>query len=198
MHQDLLTLLVFLAPLAYSPGPGNAFFAAIGARYGLRGAVQPLIGYHLATFIVTLALGLGFGAISNVTPQLLHVLRYVGAAYVLYLAYGLIKSGASESGARPQTATFTDGLLLLLLNPKAYLIISLMFSQFLVEQGAVDWWRVTWITTIFTLNNLVAFMLWAYAGDILAAQFRDPRKARQLNIALGVMLGAVGIWMFAR
>jgi threonine/homoserine/homoserine lactone efflux protein len=110
----------------------------------------------------------------------------------------LIKSGATELNTRPQAATFTDGLVLLLLNPKAYLIISLMFSQFLVEQQAVDWWRVTWITTIFTLNNLVAFLLWAYAGDVLAAQFRDPRKARQLNVVLGVMLGAVSVWMLVR
>jgi threonine/homoserine/homoserine lactone efflux protein len=198
MLQDAITLLFFLAPLAYSPGPGNAYFAAIGARYGLRGAVSPLIGYHLATFVVTLLFGLSFGAISSVTPQVLSVLRYAGGAYVLYLAFLLIKSGATELNTQPQAATFTDGLVLLLLNPKAYLIISLMFSQFLVEQQAVDWWRVTWITTIFTLNNLVAFLLWAYAGDVLAAQFRDPRKARQLNIVLGVMLGAVSVWMLVR
>jgi threonine/homoserine/homoserine lactone efflux protein len=195
---DVIALLMFLAPLAYSPGPGNAYFAAIGARHGLRGAVPPLIGYHAATFIVTLAFGLGFGAISMVTPKTILVLRYAGGAYVLYLAYLLIKSGTSESDVQPQSASFADGAILLLFNPKAYLIISLMYSQFLPAQANADWVRVAWITAVFTLNNLLAFLIWTYAGDILGAQFRDPRKARQLNIALGFVLGAVGLWMLAR
>jgi threonine/homoserine/homoserine lactone efflux protein len=196
--SDFLALLMLLAPLAYSPGPGNAFFAAVGARHGLPGAVPALVGYHAATLVVTLAFGLGFGAVSSVSPQAILVLRYAGGAYVLYLAYLLIKAGATDAGAGPQAATFTDGAVLLLLNPKAYLIISLMFSQFLAAQASVDWIRVTWITIIFTLNNLLAFVLWAYAGDVLGAQFRDPRKARQLNVVLGIMLAAVSVWMLVR
>jgi threonine/homoserine/homoserine lactone efflux protein len=198
MLQEISTLIAFLAPLAYSPGPGNGFFAAVGARYGLRGTLPANLGYHVATFIVTVIIGLGFGAMAETGPQILAVLRYLGSAYVLYLAWILISSGASHSDVQPRAATFADGIILMVLNPKAYLIISLMFTQFLDARQPVDWWRVVWITTVFTLNNFLAFTLWAYAGDVLAARFRDPQQARWLNIGLGLMLGAVAIWMLAR
>ena len=45
----VLALLAFLFPLAYSPGPGNMFFAAIGARFGLRSTLAATAGYHITT-----------------------------------------------------------------------------------------------------------------------------------------------------
>ena len=48
-----------LLPLAYSPGPGNMFFAANGARFGFAATVPSNIGYHIATWLVTVAIGLG-------------------------------------------------------------------------------------------------------------------------------------------
>lgn len=57
----VLALLVFLVPLAYSPGPCNAFFAGVRARSGLRAAVPSLAGYHVATLLaIWMALPLFF------------------------------------------------------------------------------------------------------------------------------------------
>jgi len=47
MLELTLALVLFLFPLAYSPGPGNMFFAAIGGRFGLRASVPATIGYHV-------------------------------------------------------------------------------------------------------------------------------------------------------
>lgn len=58
---EILTLLIFLFPLAFSPGPGNMFFAASGARFGFKKTLAANIGYHLATIIITLLIGFGFG-----------------------------------------------------------------------------------------------------------------------------------------
>ena len=60
MIETILALVVFLFPLAYSPGPGNMFFAAIGARFGTRASFEASAGYHVATWIVTFAVGYGF------------------------------------------------------------------------------------------------------------------------------------------
>ena len=193
-----LPLLIFLAPLAYSPGPGNIFFATIGARDGFWGAARANAGYHLATFVVTLLVGLGFGWFAKASPIALDVIRYAGAAYMLLLAWRLLRAGTHDGKSEATTATFMDGVVLLLLNPKAYLIIAVMFSQFTKSGISDNWLRVFWITTVFTLNNLLAFTLWAYAGDRLAAQFRNPRQARQFNFAMGMMLAGVTVWMLLR
>ncbi len=110
--NEISLLLIFLFPLAYSPGPGNIFFAALGARYGSRASLAANLGYHLATFVVSFAIG----------------------------------------------------------------VIGL-------------------IATIFTLNNMVAFLVWTVAGQSLAKLFKTPKNARLLNAGFARLLGAVSIWM---
>ena len=58
---EIVALLIFLFPLAFSPGPGNMFFSASGAKFGFKKTLSANFGYHLATIIVTLLIGLGFG-----------------------------------------------------------------------------------------------------------------------------------------
>jgi threonine/homoserine/homoserine lactone efflux protein len=187
-----LTLLVFLFPLAFSPGPGNLLFAANAAQFGARATIPASLGYHLATWLVTAALGLGFSTTLAQSPAAFMALRWGGALFVLYLAWRLAGTGAGGTmQARP--AGFADGILLLLLNPKAYVIVALMFSQFLGPGSGPA--QIIGITTIFTLNNLLAFTVWTLLGDRLAARFRDEAAARRLNACLGLGLAAVALWL---
>ncbi len=205
MTLPFVPLILFLFPLAYSPGPGNLFFAAIGARSGLRHTLPALCGYHLATWGVTLGLGLGLSSILQALPGLFQVLKWAGALYVFYLAFKFLRAGQLTNARTAPRARFVDGVALLALNPKAYVIIALMFSQFLPVStpsavaanalAATHFLPVLWITTIFTFNNLIAFLLWAALGDVLARQFRSAGTAQRLNTVFGVLLAAVGLWM---
>ena len=192
---DLIALIIFLFPLAYSPGPGNLFFAAIGARSGTRASIPASVGYHVATFVVTFAIGLGFLEILTRLPALFTAMTWAGSAYMLWLAYVFLRAGPMEGEAEIRRATFLDGAVLLILNPKAYVIIALMFTQFLDPAGRDFLPRLLAITTVFTLNNLVAFTLWTLLGEALARLFRTPRAARVLNAAFGITLALVALWM---
>lgn len=198
MTELIVALVVFLFPLAYSPGPGNGFFAVIGARFGLAATLPATTGYHLATLIVTVAIGLGVLRVADRFPAVFSVVQYAGAAYVLWLAWRLWRAGADGGNGWTGRATFRDGAVLLLLNPKAYLIISLMFSQFLPPDEADPLLLVLLISTVFTLNNLVAFTVWSALGDGLGRLFRDEASARRLNAALALTLGGVALWMAVR
>lgn len=198
MPDLTLALLIFLFPLAYSPGPGNLFFALIGARYGLNATLPALTGYHLATFAVTLAVGMGFLGLMQISPVLGDLLRYAGAGYVLWLALRVARSGRAIQATGAGQATALDGAILLLLNPKAWLILALMFTQFLPAANAQDPRLVLWIAMVFTLNNLIAFTLWAVAGDRLLHRLRNPSQMRALNTGFALMLAGVALWMLLR
>lgn len=191
---EIATLLVFLLPLAYSPGPGNLFFAASGARFGFGATLAASLGYHLATWIVTVGLGLGFAGIVAGGGGVALAIRIAGSAYVFWLAAGFLRAGLSAAAPAPRRAGFFGGCLLLLLNPKAYVIIMLMFSQFLTGQSSTPP-GILAIATIFTLNNCVAFTLYTLAGERLARTVRDPDRARLLNIVFGLVLAGVASWM---
>jgi threonine/homoserine/homoserine lactone efflux protein len=187
-----IALLIFLFPLAYSPGPGNMIFAANGARFGVSATLPATVGYHLATWGVTFAIGLGLGGVIAAAPGLAWSVQVAGAAYVLWLAWRMARAGAVSDGAQARVLGAGGGALLLLLNPKAYVIIALMFSQFLSRPDPVV---VAWISTVFTLNNLAAFTLWTVAGDMLARQFRHEAAARRLNRLFAALLAGVALWM---
>lgn len=195
MSQLVFALVLFLFPLAYSPGPGNMFFAANGARFGFRSTVPANIGYHIATWIVTAAIGLGFMATLDRFPQIFMVLKVAGSLYVLWIAWKMFRSGTLKGTETAKPATFTDGVVLLVLNPKAYVIIALMFTQFLGLSDGEWLISVLLISTVFTLNNLIAFSLWTLAGDKIAGFFRTPDSARKLNMVFGATLAAVAAWM---
>lgn len=195
MLQIIIALLLFLFPLAYSPGPGNMFFAANGARFGFRATIPANAGYHIATWIVTAAIGFGFIAVLEAYPQIFVALKLAGSLYVLWLAWKLFRAGALEDSATAKPATFRDGAILLVLNPKAYVIIALMFTQFLNQSNLELLVAVLLITTVFTLNNLIAFAIWALIGDKIAGFFRTPGRAKNLNIMFAGILAAVAVWM---
>ncbi|HGG04517.1 MAG TPA: LysE family translocator [Aliiroseovarius sp.] len=195
MFQTTIALVLFLLPLAYSPGPGNMFFAANSARFGFRATVPANTGYHIATWIVTAAIGFGFVTALEKYPQAFAVLKGAGAFYVLWIAWKMLRAGTLEGDEAARPATFTDGVVLLILNPKAYVIIALMFSQFLTQSDMDRPGAVVMITTVFTLNNLVAFLVWSLIGDRIAGKFRTPESARKLNVMFGGILAAVAVWM---
>ena len=195
MLQTTLALIIFLFPLAYSPGPGNLFFAANGARFGFRETIPANAGYHVATWIVTAAIGFGFLAAIERFPYLFTALKVAGSLYVLWIAWIMLKAGTLKGAEEAKPATFLDGVVLLLLNPKAYVIIALMFTQFLGLSNTSMVASVLLITTIFTLNNLLAFSIWTLAGDSIAGFFRSRDSARRLNLIFGTTLAAVAIWM---
>jgi threonine/homoserine/homoserine lactone efflux protein len=196
MTEHLVALVVFLFPLAWSPGPGNMFFAALGARFGARATVPASLGYHLATLVVTVMIGLGFAAAARQVGDAFHLIRLAGAAYVLWLACKLWRAGAAGEAEPARPAGFLDGGVLLILNPKAYVIIMLMFTQFLPPEAPAA--ATAAIALVFTANNLVAFTAWTMVGDALTRPFLSERAARGANRVFALVLGGVAVWMASR
>jgi threonine/homoserine/homoserine lactone efflux protein len=105
-------------------------------------------------------------------------------------------SGMLLCNHQPKAANFLDGMVLLILNPKAYFIIAAMFAQFLNPNQVNQVMQVLWISTIFTINNLIAFTVWTIAGDRLAMLFRNETNAKIMNMGFAGILAMVAAWMF--
>ena len=195
MTELTLALVLFLLPLAWSPGPGNLFFAANGARFGFRATLPANAGYHVATWVVAMAVGFGFLAAANRFPALFPALKVVGALYVGWIAIRLFQAGSSQDGAEARSARFSDGVVLLCLNPKAYAIMVVLYAKFLAGPDNTAPASVIAIATIFTLNNLVAFTAWTLAGEQIGRLFRTETGTANLNRIFGLLLGGVAVWM---
>jgi threonine/homoserine/homoserine lactone efflux protein len=104
-----------------------------GLKSGARPALVASAGISLGLMVHVLLAGLGLGALVNSMPWLFDVIRWMGVAYLLYLAWGAIRNGAvsTEGPARPTRMAFRDGMVVNLTNPKVILFVLAFIPQFI-------------------------------------------------------------------
>lgn len=128
----------------------------------LRATIPGNIGYHLATWIVTVAMSVSFFAALHWFAQVSVGLKIAASLWVLWLTWKLFMAGTLKQSEAVKLGTLADGMFLLILNPKAYVIIALMFTQFLDQSGKGTLAAGVLITTLFT------FLTWPLIGNKIA------------------------------
>lgn len=106
---EWITLLAFLpAALALNltPGADMVFCLGQGLRSGPRAAVAASAGISLGAFIYTGLAGLGLGAVVATVPGAFEVIRWIGVAYLLYLALQLLRGGTRNAARRADCVPF--------------------------------------------------------------------------------------------
>ena len=137
MPFDTSVLPVFLAAcfvLLITPGPDLAFIVATGAAEGRRPALWASAGIALAMFAHAIFAAVGVAAIVATSPFTFDVIRYGGAAYLVFLAYKSFRAKPFEAGVQTTVRSpfdnFRRGFLTNLLNPKAILFSGVFLPQF--------------------------------------------------------------------
>jgi len=92
MPSELLPVILFILITTFSPGPTNIASAAMGVLYGSQQTLKFLFGLSAGFFILMLLCAWASASLLAIFPALAAILRYVGAAYILYLAVGTFKT----------------------------------------------------------------------------------------------------------
>ena len=109
MNDPLLwALLGFTFATSVTPGPNNAMLTASGANFGFRRAVPHMLGIILGFPAMVLAIGLGLGAVFTALPWLHLALKYIGAAYMLYLAWRIATAERGKGAAATKPISFFE------------------------------------------------------------------------------------------
>lgn len=196
-NTNLLLFAATVLPLICTPGPDMLFVASQtisgGAAAGLRSTAGICIGYVVHS---TLA-AFGVAAIIAASPVLFMLLRWLGIAYLAYLAFRLIGSSMKSRKATPITATarngFRRGFLTAVLNPKGMMIYFAVLPQFISHDGTIALQAsllsavfIGLCGTFYALLSLALAALGAHAG------FSDGRRRWAEGIAGGLLLIAAG------
>jgi threonine/homoserine/homoserine lactone efflux protein len=137
---DPITFLAFVpAALALNltPGADMMFCLGQGMRSGPRQAVAASAGISAGSMIQVALAGLGLGAVVAALPWIFDVIRWVGVAYLVWLAIAAFRDGAVSSAAVavPVTRAFRAGLIVNLTNPKVILFVLAFIPQFVDPQA---------------------------------------------------------------
>src|SRR5580693_5640749 len=126
MSQSLLiAFLLFTLVMSFTPGPNNIMLLSSGLTYGFRRTLPHMAGVIVGGSFMIAAVGIGLGAVFVAYPVLKTILKYAGAAYLIYLAIGIAMSGATKLGQdnRRGPMTFWGAAMFQWINVKAWVMI---------------------------------------------------------------------------
>ncbi len=188
-----------LALLAATPGPVVAALIARAATGGVRASVPLAAGVAVGDVLWPLAAMLGIGAVAGVWSEALVVLRYFGAAILVWMGVQLIRR--AEAAARRATggalaretgwAGFMAGLLVIAGNPKAILFYIGVLPGFF-DVGHLGFVEMAAICLVSAVVPFVFNLAWATVFARARVLLADPVAMRRVHVVAGVALMAVG------
>ncbi|HJR57625.1 MAG TPA: LysE family translocator [Rhizomicrobium sp.] len=184
----ILSLTWFALINSITPGPNNILLAASGVNFGVRASYPQMAGIFTGIVAVTLACGLGLGAIFDTYPLVREVMRVLGFLYILYFAWRIGTSGSLSSGELARPMSFATSLSIQPANLKLWMT-SIAIVAVYVRPGHALADSVV-VTAAFALTNLPCMFVWAGFGAGLRDYLRVPGHIRAFNIAMAVALVA--------
>ncbi|MDB6092202.1 MAG: hypothetical protein JWN85_4986 [Gammaproteobacteria bacterium] len=191
---DPLPFAMYSFVMSITPGPNNVMLTAAGATFGFRRTVPHMLGICAGFGLELLAVCAGLGAIFTRWPELQTVLRWVGAAYLLYLGVRMLGGGDARAGATTRPVTFLEAALFQFLNPKAWVMTLTAATLFLPrELGVLA--ADSYMLAVMGLINLPCIAIWALFGSSLRSFLARPASRMGFNAAMAVALAATGVIM---
>lgn len=141
--MNLLSFMLAAVLLIFAPGPDIMYLLARSLSGGTRQGVTLAAGLASGSVFHTALVAAGVAAFIQQNPTALHTLMYVGAAYLLYLAWRTLREGPASialpdaESAGPSGALYRRGLLMNAMNPKVLLFSIAFFPTFIDPRGAL-------------------------------------------------------------
>lgn len=186
---DLLSAFALFAFVSsITPGPNNTMLLASGVNFGFRRSIPHALGISVGFMVLVVAVGLGLGEVFKAVPMAYTVLRYLGGAYLLYLAWKIATSGpvSQEVNSTSRPLGFWGAAAFQWVNPKAWVMAIGAITTYTPSQGYFV--NVFVIALVFAIINLPSVCLWAGCGSALRNLLRNPRWLVSFNVLMAVLL----------
>jgi cysteine/O-acetylserine efflux protein len=187
INANLFPLISFVLITTFTPGPSNISSASMGVLHGYKKTLNYLVGLTSGFFLVMLLSGWISTTLLNSFPTLEPALRYIGAGYILYLAFGVLKASYTFTETDAKPLGFGHGLMLQVLNPKMIVFAFTLFSAFLAPITS-NVALLVLVVVLLTMDAFCAMSLWALFGTVIKTYLHHPRAKAIVNITLSLFL----------
>lgn len=188
--DQLIALAIFAAVSSGTPGPNNLMLMTSGVNFGMKRSMPHLMGITLGFCFMIFCVGMGLQSMFIVFPKLEVVLRYVGTAYLLWLAWKIANSGPvgdGKSSAKPMG--FWAAAAFQWVNPKAwFMAISAITTYASSASGESKLSQVLLVVLVFGVINLPLVACWGWFGSAMRRFLQDSKNLKLFNITMAVLL----------
>lgn len=200
---DTATLLLFAAAclaLTITPGPDMMLIASRSLSQGRFAGLLTYLGIATGCYLQALAVAFGLSQLFLLVPAAYDVLRWIGAAYLAWLAWTTLRANAAlfapaaDAARMPGRTIFLQGLMSNVLNPKMALFMLALLPQFIHPEAGLVAAQVIVLATVLNLiglipNGIVILM----AGRLGRAIGARPHLACLPQRILGAVFGALAL-----
>jgi threonine/homoserine/homoserine lactone efflux protein len=180
--------------MSITPGPNNVMLTASGANFGFRRTLPHMFGISAGCAAQMIAVCAGLGTLFHHWPVLQTVLQWTGAAYLLYLGWQLLGSGAVREGHAARPVGFFQALAFQFVNPKAWVMSLTAVALFLPADVSVLT-SCGYLVAMMVTINMPCIAVWALFGNSLRGFLTRPSRRMGFNIAMALALAATGVIM---
>ncbi|WP_310387817.1 LysE family translocator [Roseateles sp.] len=191
--QTALTFFTLALLLGYTPGPDNLFVLIQSATHGRRAGFYVVLGLCTGLMLHTLAIAFGLAGLFAASATAFTVLKFAGAAYLVYLAYQVLRAPVGPLAEQAQARMsplkmYGRGVVMNLTNPKVVFFFLALLPQFVnASQGAVAW-QIAQLGLIFIGATLISFgSITFFAGAVSRVLKRSVSAQRGLNWLAGTV-----------
>ena len=185
--QLFIALVSFYFVMFVTPGPNNAMLTASGIKFGFKRTLPHLIGIPCGHIVQITLVCLGLGKVFQIYPYIQEILKYVCAAYLLYLGYKIIGSFSEHKKDSSRPLKLYEAALFQFVNPKAWTVAIMVASGFFPKE------EVLIIAILFSSLTaaIVCFpsiCLWALFGSSIRLMIKNTKIKKVVEFLLAFLL----------
>ena len=179
-----------------TPGPNNSILTASGIKFGFAKSIPNILGIPSGHGLQLALVCLGLGTLFITYPILYDILRYVGSAYILYLAYKMFGSlNITKTEDRSRPLKYYEAILFQFVNPKAWVICSTAVTLY-YPKGENILIGTLFMVIMSTVVNIPSISVWAFGGSVIRNYLNNEKLKKIVEWILAIMLIATAASVF--
>lgn len=183
----VISAAVFGLVTSVTPGPNNTYLLASAMNYGLRRSIPYIFGILAGLTVIVLSVIFGLGLVFTTFPVAYQILKWVGFAYICWMAFGVATSGTKTAQAKTtEHVGFWKALGFQFVNPKAW-IVSTSFVSTFVPPGQALFVEIV-LALILVVTTFPGAFVWATMGQLLSTWLKEPRTRQVFNVVAATLL----------
>jgi len=187
MSVSLFPLMVYSFINSVTPGPNNIMLASSGVNFGFKRTIPHFMGVYLGFLIMLAIVCFGLGQIFVQVPLLQTIMKYLGSAYLLYLAWRIFNAGETTSSKAGRPLSFLEAALFQYINPKAWILASTIPAVFATgsEITPLD---IALLVGGHAAVSFPAILVWVILGTQLRRLLSSVKSRKIFNTVMATLL----------
>jgi threonine/homoserine/homoserine lactone efflux protein len=199
--DHLIAFAIAAFVLIVIPGPSVLFTVSRALAYGRKAALTTVIGGAVGSFTAAAAVAVGIGAIVQTSTVVYSVIKFVGAAYLVYLGIQAIRhrralraAFEAEADAVSGRRTLVQGFVVGVTNPKTVVFFAAILPQFVDPSAGRAWLQMVVLGAVFAVIALAMDSVWGVAAGAVRSWFaRSSRRLDLVGGAAGLTMVGLGV-----